>query len=99
MNQAIDHMAPTIANTQKAERHPHLFASLTVSGGVIAAPSREKACVSPCANARSVDGTHCVSARVAVGKAPASPTPRKNRANQNEVLLHAPTITAVSTDQ
>ena len=62
-------------------------------GGVKAAPSREPAWVTPCAQPRSEGSIHRDRLRVAIGNAPASPTPKRNR---QIPMLTAPTITAVS---
>src|SRR5215216_2105118 len=51
----------------------------TTSGGVIAAPNRDPACVIPCAYPRSAGSIHRESDRVAFGNAPASPAPNRNR--------------------
>src|SRR5262249_4334554 len=88
-----------MAKKMKAARQPHRPATQTVRGGVSAEPRRENAWVKPCAKPRSVAGTQNVIARVAVGNAPASPIPKKNRATQKPVAVLAAIINAVSADQ
>ncbi len=64
-------------NTRNAARQPNFAMMRTTMGGVSAAPKREPACVIPCAKPRSVGRIQRDSERVAMGNAPASPTPKK----------------------
>jgi hypothetical protein len=71
----------------------------TTIGGAIAAPSRLALCVMPCTKPRSGCGYHSCIARVAPGKAPASPTPNRNRTTMNDTALNAAAVAAVMIDQ
>ena len=68
------------------------------SAGVSAAPSRDPACVIPCAKPRSEGGIQRESDRVAMGKAPASPAPNRNRMAIIDAALQAIVVAEVSTD-
>src|SRR6266536_1857207 len=50
-----------------------------ISGGAITAPTAVPPLMIPIAVARSLAGNHSVTARVAAGKPPPSPTPRSSR--------------------
>src|SRR5579863_7251374 len=56
----------------------------TAIGGPMAAPKRLAAWLTPCTKPRSSRGYHICMARVAVGNAPASPTPSEKRIPQKE---------------
>ena len=71
----------------------------TTIGGAIAAPARLALCVMPCTKPRSRRGYQSCIARVAPGKAPASPTPNRKRTAMNEVALKAAAVAAVMIDQ
>ena len=68
-------------------------------GGAIAAPARLALCVMPCTKPRSRRGYHNCIARVAPGKAPASPIPNKKRTATNDPALNARPVAAVMIDQ
>src|SRR4051812_28263480 len=60
------------------------------NAGVMAAPSREPACVIPCAKPRSEGSIQRERDRVAIGNAPASPMPNRKRQAIMEPALHMP---------
>ena len=70
----------------------------TTSAGVIAPPSREPACVAPWAKPRSVGNIQRESDRVAIGKAPASPMPKRKRITAIDPALQANTVAQVKMD-
>jgi hypothetical protein len=71
----------------------------TTIGGAIAAPARLALCVIPCTKPRSSRGYQSCIARVATGKAPASPIPNRKRTTMNDTALPAIAVAAVITDQ
>src|SRR5215510_14569078 len=71
---------------------------MTAIGGVNAAPKRAPECVTPCAKPRSLAGSQNESARVAVGNAPASPIPKRNRTTYIDHLPRASAVMAVKAD-
>ena len=84
--------------TKKGMRHPKRIIIITTSAGVRAAPSREAAWVIPCAKPRSVGSIHRERDLVAMGNAPASPTPKRNRNTPIEGAFHAKAVSEVKTD-
>src|SRR6202453_3327375 len=70
----------------------------TTKTGVRAPPKREPACVAPCAKPRSVGNIQRESDRVAIGKAPASPIPKRKRINAIDPALQASTVAQVNRD-
>ncbi len=60
-------------------RHLTTVMREATSGGVIALPTRENACVRPCANPRRSAGVQLCIARVATGKVAPSPMPSSSR--------------------
>ena len=69
---------------KNAQRQPRLTMIKSTIGGAIAAPARLALWVMPCTKPRSCRGYHNCMARVAPGKAPASPTPNRKRITMNE---------------
>src|ERR1700677_3481060 len=70
----------------------------TTKTGVRAPPNREPACVAPWAKPRSVGNIQRESDRVAMGKAPASPVPKRKRINAIDPALQAKTVAQVKRD-
>src|SRR5579862_1986929 len=70
----------------------------TTRYGVSAAASRDPACVTPCANPRSAGRIQRESERVAIGNAPASPIPNRNRTVAIDPAIHAIAVIDVNTD-
>src|SRR5215813_12771533 len=83
---------------KKTLRQPKPAISATAIGGVNAAPRRAPECVMPCAKPLSPAGSQNESARVAVGNAPASPIPKKNRTTYIDHLPRANEVAAVKAD-
>src|SRR5262245_25908002 len=83
---------------KKTLRQPKFAISATAIGGVNAAPRRAPECVMPCAKPRSLAGSQNESARVAVGNAPASPIPKRNRMTYIDHLPRANEVAAVKAD-
>src|SRR5215471_456781 len=79
-------------------RQPYRTSMNTTNGGVNAPPNREPACVKPCTNPRSAGRTQRDSDRVAIGKAPASPIPKRKRIVAMDPALQAPAVMEVKTD-
>ena len=71
----------------------------TATSGVIAIARRLKQWVMPCTNPRSDFGNQSCMARLAVGKAPASPRPKAKRTQKKEVAPDAQAVAAVIKDQ
>src|SRR5258708_5742751 len=82
----------------KAERHPYPVISFPTSPGAKAPPSVEPAWVIPCAKPRSAGNSQRDSDRVAIGNAPASPTPNRNRTATMEVAFQARVVAEVKMD-
>src|SRR5947207_13122446 len=76
---------PRLPKIQKLARHPAAAISAIASGGASAPPSRVPMKMMPCARPRSAVGNHCEKLREALGKAPASPAPNKNRKASSEM--------------
>src|SRR5882724_9269831 len=72
-------MIPSEPNSTKVVRQPKRVIVATTRTGVIAAPNRDPACVIPCAYPRSAGSIQRDRDLVAIGNAPASPMPNKNR--------------------
>src|ERR1700681_995170 len=83
---------------KNGERHPYRSIITTTRAGVKAAPTRDAACVSPCAKPRSVGSIQRESERVAIGKAPASPMPKKNRHSPMESAFQENAVSEVKID-
>src|ERR1700733_1041115 len=66
-------------------------------GGVIAAPSRDPACVTPCANPRSLGRIQRERDRVDIGNAPASPAPKMKRIASSDVAFQPAAVSEVKT--
>ena len=71
---------------------------MTTSGGVSAAPKREAAWGKPCEKPRSSGGIQWERERVAMGKAPASPTPKRNLQAPSEAALQQSAVNEVKSD-
>src|SRR5262249_39418011 len=82
----------------KGTRQPYRTSRNTTNGGVSAPPSREPACVKPCTNPRSAGRTQRDRDRVAMGKAPASPTPNRKRIVAIDAAPQAAAVIEVKTD-
>jgi hypothetical protein len=80
----------------KGARQPHPAISATTSGGVNAAPKREPPCVTPWAKPRSDGSIQRESERVAIGNAPASPTPNRKRNIAIDAAFQAAAVSAVN---
>src|SRR6202034_4132392 len=65
-------------------------------GGVMAAPSREPACVMPCAKPRAAGSIQRDNERVAMGNAPDSPTPKMNRMASMDTAFQAKVVREVN---
>src|SRR5665213_971201 len=89
---------PAEPKTKKAARHPKWAMMTATSAGVSAAPSLDPACVTPWANPRSEGSIQRESERVAMGNAPASPAPNRNRIAIIEEALHAMVVADVKRD-
>ena len=72
---------------------------ITATSGVIAIARRLKQWVMPCTNPRSDFGNQSCMARLAVGKAPASPRPKAKRTQKRDVAPDAQAVAAVIKDQ
>src|ERR1700722_2354250 len=70
----------------------------TTSGGVRAAPKREAAWGKPWEKPRSSGGIQRDRERVAIGKAPASPTPKRNRHMPSVAALKQSAVNEVKSD-
>src|SRR5580658_9752155 len=70
----------------------------TTITGVIAPPNRDPAWVAPCANPRSAGRIQRERERVAIGKAPASPAPKRKRQTASEVTDQENAVKAVNAD-
>src|SRR5215475_1136457 len=79
-------------------RQPYRTSMNTTNGGVNAPPNREPACVKPCTNPRSAGRTQRDSDLVAIGKAPASPTPNRKRIVAMDIAPHAAAVSEVKSD-
>src|ERR1700724_1080065 len=77
------------ASATNEPRHEISSTSEAIRGGVRALPSRAKEWVMPWAKPQFRSGVHTAMARVAVGKAAPSPTPRTSRAKNR--LMRPPT--------
>src|SRR6266699_518862 len=78
-------------------RHPKATIILTATNGVIATANRLKLCVTPCTSPRSDFANHSCMARVAIGNAPASLSPRTKRIEISEIIpVVIPVATTVS---
>src|SRR5207245_4611100 len=77
------HNMLTQPTTMNDPRHEMAAISDATSHGVIEFPSRENACVKPCAKPRRSFDTQYDMARVAVGKVAPSPNPRMPRATHS----------------
>src|SRR5580692_5479583 len=82
----------------KAVRQPYRLISATTSGGDKAAPSLDPAWVIPCAKPRSEGNSQRESERVAMGNAPASPTPNRKRTVTIETAFQASVVAEVKID-
>src|SRR5262245_62357173 len=83
---------------KKTLPQPKPAISATAIGGVNAAPRRAPECVMPCAKPLSPAGSQNESARVAVGNAPASPIPKRNRTTYIDLLPRASEVAAVKAE-
>src|SRR5690348_340547 len=79
-------------------RQPKRAISATANTGVKAPPRREPACVAPCAKPRSAGSIQRESERVAMGKAPASPIPKRNRHTAIDIADQVKGVKAVKAD-
>ena len=70
-----------------------------ISGGVRALPTRENACVMPCANPRRSGGVQLCMARVATGNVAPSPTPSSRRTRYSDVSPPTRPVSAVADAQ
>src|SRR5437660_4513200 len=84
---------------QKIQRQPHAFMMMTASGGVITTARRLKQWVIPWTKPRSDFGNQSCIARLAVGKAPASPKPKAKRIAKNDTAPAPQAVAAVIKDQ
>jgi len=91
---------PIPAKIRNGSRQPSddMPISATTSTGVIAAAEREPACVVPCAIARSDGNIQRDSARLAIGKDPASPMPIRNRKTPIDTADQDRVVSAVNAD-
>src|SRR5438046_10323284 len=89
---------PSMPKRKNGARHPRAAITATTSTGVTAAARREPACVMPCAKPRSVGSIQRESDRVAIGNAPASPKPNRNRKVTMDAALHASAVAEVNMD-
>ena len=87
------------ANKKNTDRQPQRAMIMATMIGVTAPPKRDAPCVTPCANPRSSDGIQWENARVAVGNAPASPTPNNSLITNRDAKLQARAVAAVISDQ
>ncbi len=85
--------------TTKEPRQVTAAISATVATGVSALPSRENACVMPCANPRFRISTQCCIARVAVGSVAPTPKPMTTRAMTRVANPVAKPVTRVAPAQ
>ncbi len=66
--------------------------------GVMAPPQRAASHTAPCARARSLVGSQPDSARVTLGKQPASPAPKSSCTTISEAKPHTRPVSTVNTD-
>src|SRR5262245_11374000 len=89
---------PTTPKSRKGNRHPHSTIKAATTPWVRAPARREPEWVTPWANPRSEVASQRENARVALGKAPASPAPKRKRITTNEVVFQAETVSIVNAD-
>src|SRR4029453_15236710 len=89
---------PATPNNANAARQPQTAIKATVAAGVRLPAKRDPECVIPCANPRSEAASQREKARVALGKAPACPTPNRNRITIRDAAFQANPVRAVKTD-
>src|SRR5262249_53071777 len=77
---------------------PKITSSPPIARLVSEPESLEPECVTPCAKPLSEAGSQREKARVAAGKAPASPTPNQNRIAMSDVAFHAAALNIVKAD-
>src|SRR5262249_48518353 len=70
-----------------------------MSSGAMAPPQRANIQTRPCARPRSLNGNHSREARLMLGKAPASPAPKRKRKTTRLARFHAAPVSAVKSVQ
>ena len=98
LDRTTKHYSSMDDKNMKALRQPYRVISFTTSQGVRAPPSLEPAWVIPCAKPRSAGNSQRESDRVAMGNAPASPTPNRNRTATMEAAFQASVVAEVKMD-
>ena len=72
--------------------------STSATGAVIAPPRRDPKNSTPLAMPRSRAGNHCEKLRTALGKAPASPAPKRNLMATSDLRPSAAPVSIVNAD-
>src|SRR5262249_31488756 len=89
---------PMTPNRTNVCRHESQDMTQITSSGVNAPPQRALSHMMTCARVRSRLGSQTMNALVKLGKHPASPTPKKNRATSNDVRFQTYPVAAVKSD-
>src|SRR5262245_12650729 len=97
-DQTAAHTMPIMPNSTNGMRQPQTTIIAATTPCVSAPASREPECVTPWANPRSDVASQREKARVALGKAPASPAPNRKRMTMNEAALQAEMVKIVKAD-
>src|ERR1700736_3843119 len=100
MAKAMDQTKPSDPKMEEIVRQPKASMILPATNGVTATAKRLKKCVVPWMRPRSDLGNQSCIPRLATGKAPAPPSPRRNlAANNGQSPSAAPVIMAATDHQ
>ena len=97
--QMMENRSPKQPKMTKVHLHPILVSIHATRGRAKAAPRREPEKLIPCMIPLSLTGNQLKTTLARLGKAPASPAPKRNLMTIMDTKFHAAPVKAVRTDQ